>query len=868
MAGLFAPETSARARVHHPSLCALSLSFCTLWAPPLARRVAAASSFFSSTKVHIILASSPSFRRRSSVSVCAAAFILLSAISPAAAQVAGAGGAAASSAPATGTAPAADAPGSNGNGNNTSNGRSNTNNQTRANNNRTDRDADLNDRRSDVTAGAQDTLSEFQQMVAATTGRDLPVFGSSLFGGAPSTFAPISDVPVGPSYIIGPGDELRLQITGQTNQQISVTVDRTGAINLPEVGPIHVAGLPYAELQPFLRTQVGKYYRNFDLNVNLGSLRSIQVFVVGQARRPGSYTISSLSTLLNALFASGGILPQGSVRDIQVKRAGQTIVHFDLYDLLLKGDKTHDVNLATGDVIFIPPVGAQVAAVGSLNNPAIYELRNETNVCQVLQLAGGQTNVAAGATVRLERIFQHAMRSIEDVPLANCAAQPVRDGDILSVTSIIDRFRDAVTLRGNVANPGRYVWHPGMRISDLIPNKEALITRNYWRKRNQLGQLAADYTPETPVGAEGALKAHGSSQSTGADPAQSRATTTPDAGGSSVGNALTASSSTFSAKTDVILSAPDIDLSYAVIERQSTVDLTTSLLPFNLGKVVLEGDATQNLEVLPGDVITVFSKADIRVPTQQQTRYVRLEGEFASPGVYSVLPGESLRGLLHRAGGFTSDAYLYASEFTRESTRRVEQQRLREYADQLEAQASATTTAAQARAVTVNDQAAASASAESAREAVQRLRTIVPIGRIILKLRPDSTGVASIPDLALEDGDRFVVPRVPSNVNVEGQVYSANAFVFTPGRRVIDYLHDAGGPDRQADRKRSFVLRADGSVISSQYTHVDRAFIFPGDTIVVPPVIDKRALIQRIVDIATIVGQIGFGAAAFSLLTR
>ncbi|HZL26049.1 MAG TPA: SLBB domain-containing protein [Acidobacteriaceae bacterium] len=744
------------------------------------------------------------------------------------------------------------------------------------------RNAADDDHRKDTTATREEDLTEFQQMVAATTGRRVPIFGASLFNNPPSTFAPVEDVNVGPGYIIGPGDELRLQLSGQINQQLNVVVDRTGAISLPGLGAVHVAGLPFGQLAQYLRDQAGKIYRNFDLSVNMGALRTIQVFVVGEARQPGSYSISSLSTLLNALFVSGGPLPQGSVRDIQVKRGGKTIAHFDLYDLLLHGDKSHDMNLATGDVIFIPTVGPQIAVVGSISNPAIYELKGETTVGQVLALAGGQTSVAAGSSVRLERIYQHTMRSIEDVSGAAHSDEPVQNGDIISVASIVDRFRDAVTLRGNVANPGRYVWHPGMRVSDLIPNKEALITRNYWRKRNLLGQSTPDYSPN-PVDTEGALKANGTSTSSngtsnasggasnpvgGTRDTTQRTATTPDSGGSSVGNALTPANSIFSAQTDVILSAPDIDWSYAVIERQSTKDLTTSLLSFNLGKVVLDEDPSQNLELLPGDVITIFSKADLRVPSTQQTRIVRLEGEFVGAGVYSVLPGETLRSLLRRAGGFTGDAYLYGSEFTRESTRRVEEQRLREYADQLEAQASAVTSANQARAISPSDQAAAAASAVDVQTAVARLREIKPIGRIVLDLKPDSTGVDSIPDLALEDGDRFIVPRLPSNVNVEGQVYSANAFVFTPGRRVIDYLREAGGPDRQADRKRTFVLRADGSVVSRQYANVDRALIFPGDTIVVPPVIDKRSLMQRIVDVATIVGQFGLGAATIAILSR
>lgn len=738
--------------------------------------------------------------------------------------------------------------------------------------------------------------SEFQKLVNDTTGRRVPIFGAKLFTQPPTTFAPVEDVPVGPGYIIGPGDELRIQLSGQVNQELSLTVDRTGAIALPEIGRVHVAGLAYGQLGQYLRQQVGRVYKNFDVGVNMGSLRTIQVFVVGQARRPGSYTVSSLSTLLNALFASGGPTPQGSLRDIQVKRGGQTVAHFDLYDLLLRGDKSHDVPLATGDVIFIPVTGPQVAVMGSVTTPAIYELKGETTARQVLALAGGPSTVAAGSPVRLERIYAHSMRNIEEISLTDEAETQVRDGDILSVSAVIDRFRDAVTLRGNVANPGRYKWHQGMRITDLIPNKDALITRNYWQRRNSLGQMPAEqlgYTPawESPdemrkrlremreeelaearqkQKLESAATTTSTTETTtsedGTTTQTTKKNTLSDQGVTSVGNALSASNKLFEPQNFVILSAPDIDWSYAVIERQSTKDLTTSLIPFNLGKLVLDGDASQNLELMPGDMVTIFSKADLRVPSTQQTRFVRLEGEFAAPGVYSVLPGETLRGLLARAGGFSPDAYLYASEFTRESTRRVEQQRQREYADQLEAQISSTVVAQQAKGTSSAEQQAAAAATADARQAIARLRAVTPVGRIVLDLKPDSAGVDSIPDLALEDGDRFVVPRVPSNVTVEGQVYSANAFVFRPGRRVLDYLKQAGGPDRQADRRRAFLLRADGSVISQQYSHVERVTVYPGDTIVVPPVLDKRPVLQRITEVATIIGQLGFAAAAFSVL--
>ena len=719
---------------------------------------------------------------------------------------------------------------------------------------------------------APDAPTEFQRLVQETTGAALPIFGSDLFFAPPSTFAPVDDVPVGADYLIGPGDEIRIQTFGQVNQEGLYTVDRTGAISYPDVGNIHVAGVPYGQLAAFLRSQLGRVYRNFELNANLGQLRSMQVFVVGEARRPGAYTVSSLSTLLNALFESGGPLPQGSLRNIEVLRRGDVVTHFDLYDLLLHGDKTHDIKLEPGDVIYIPVVGPQVAIAGSVNTPAIYEFLPGTTVSDTLALAGGPTSVALGAKVRLDRIFEHTMRSIVDVNLADGQNPIVANGDILTVSAILDRYLDAVTLRGNVAFPGRYVWKPGMRILDIVANKEQLITREYYRRRNALGNPST--VNGAPAGAAtlnirgpgGTVQATGPDTPVGAAVTPGTSTAASTAGGSALGAALTAQNNNFPAANDVVLTAPDIDWSYAVIERLEKDSLKTVLIPFDPGALYLRGDLSQNLLLQSGDVITFFSTADLRVPSSQQTRFVKLEGEFIASGVYSVEPGETLRHLLQRAGGLTPDAYLYGSEFTRESTRRVQEQRLNEYADNLEAQISTFSANANSQAISPQDQSAATAATNDARAAVARIRRLVPDGRIVLALQPDSRGLDAVPDLPLEDGDRFVVPRVPSTVSVEGQVYSANAFVFERSRKARDYLKKAGGPDREADRKRTFILRADGSVYSQQYGDVERALIFPGDTIVVPPQINKRAFLRDFLDYSTVVGQFGFAAAALDVL--
>ena len=802
-----------------------------------------------------------------------------------------------------------------------------------------------------------DSPTEFQQAIANSVGKMLPIYGASLFRNPPSTFAPVNQVPVTPDYVIGPGDELRVQAWGQVTMNGRYTVDRAGDIYIPQLGTVHVAGLHFAQVQDYLKSQMGRVFRNFDLNVNMGQLRSIQVFVVGQARRPGSYTISSLSTLVNAIFATGGPKPEGSLRHIQLKRGGKLIVDFDLYALLEYGDKSKDEPLLPGDVIYIPPVGPQVAVAGSVNSPAIYELKSadSTTVGDVLELAAGLTSVASNENVRLERVDDRRMRSIILIPLdATGRGTVLHDGDLLELVAVVNQYKDAVTLRGNVANPGRYAWKPGIHLLDLIPNKEALVTRDYWFKQSQLGQPVLSYIPTCPprtpygipnlrygipVGEEGEnpnwrysstrnpyLTGLPFGNTEGAS-SQTPDTTRPTDGGLDCGSIPESSTSTsgandrytgaqnttspalnpqtsatapltsestsnrmssasasvgttvseatagqFKPRNDVKLSEPDIDWSYAVIERQSRQNLTTSLLPFNLGRAVLERDQTQNLELLPGDIVTIFSKADIRVPQEEQTKFVRLEGEFVSAGIYSVKPGETLRQLVERAGGLTPQAYLYGSEFTRESTQRVQQQRLNEYVDQISLQANTNASNAASKAISAQDSAAATLAQSQIQNIIVGLRQARATGRIVLQLSPNSNLVSDLPDIPLEDGDKFIVPRVPSTVSVDGAVYNQNSFLYDASRRLGDYVRLAGGANRDADKGRAYVIRAGGAVLSKQYSSslrgsgFDSIQLYPGDTIVIPLNLDKGKTLRTIVDIAQIVGQFGIAIAAANVV--
>jgi polysaccharide export outer membrane protein len=684
-------------------------------------------------------------------------------------------------------------------------------------------------------------LTDFQQMVATSLGQTLPIYGMNLFEDAPTTFAPVDHAPVTSDYVIGPGDELLIRAWGQIDLDVHARVDRNGAIYIPRVGSLNVAGLRFDQLQGFLKSHIGHIYQNFDLNVGMGELRSIDVFVVGQAAHPGRYTISSLSTLANAIFASGGPSTSGSMRHIELKRSSTMVTDFDLYDLLIKGDKSKDVQLLPGDVIYFGAVGPQVAMGGEVNNPAIYELKHEASLNEVLQMAGGLAVTAYGGKVYVEQIKNREDRGIEEIKLDDAGLlRPLKDGDVLNFTPISPRFVDSVTLRGNVAQPGRYPWREGMRVTDLIPNREFLITREYWSQQNALTlQLQTNAT--RPAGE-----------------LDKREIAKLDKG----------------PLNDVRRNAPEINWDYAVVQRMNKQDLSTELLPFNLGKAVLEHQDSANLELQPGDIITIFSQADLRVPRDQQTKLVKLEGEFESAGVYRAQSGETLRDLVVRAGGMAPSAYLYAAVFTRESTRVQQQERLDMVIAQMERDMARQAAQNTQNARTGEEANAAKAAMEAQRASLEKMRQLKADGRIILTLHPDDTGVDSIPALPLEDGDEFYIPSRPIVVSVVGDVYNQGSFIERPGKTVVRYLRDAGGPTRNADKGKIFVVRANGSVVSKDAASgfwsggFSSMVLMPGDTVVVPEQLNPGAAFRNFKDWSQILFNFGLAAAAVKVLTQ
>jgi len=442
-----------------------------------------------------------------------------------------------------------------------------------------------------------------------------------------------------------------------------------------------------------------------------------------------------------------------------------------------------------------------------------------------------------------------------------------------------------------------------MRISDLIPDRETLITRAYWRSQNLAAEdedtLAARqaildgilpdptnpgtvsygwviHTQDKSSQSQAQQGKTGQSKTNQSRTNQGRSSqSTVDQSQVDLGKVEEESVGEIRVRTGVKRDAPEVNWDYAVVQRLRREDLTTHLLPFNLGKAVLEHDEANNLVLQPGDVVTVFSDADLKVPIAKQSKFIQLEGEFRAAGVYQAQPGDTLKDLVARAGGLTENAYMFGAQFTRESTRIEQQKRLNAFVNEMERAVERATSVSATRAVgNPEDAKTLEAKSEAQRRLVERLREVKATGRIVLEMKAKDPTFADLPDLPLEDGDRFVVPARPATVGVIGAVYNQNALLYRSGKRVSDYVRAAGGPTRDADAARMFVIRADGSLVGRASTsHLwgssfDSLRLMPGDAIVVPERLEKSNRSREIRDWVQLASQIALSAAVFRSLTK
>ena len=525
-------------------------------------------------------------------------------------------------------------------------------------------------------------------------------FGSELLSGTGSPLAAQDYSPiVPPDYLLQTGDELVVTLWGSVDADLRLLVDRSGRINLPRVGPIMVSGVRYADLPDVISQRVATVFKNFQLSVSLGQLRGLRVYVTGFVQRPGVQVVSSLSTLAQTVMRAGGPAAAGSFRNVQLRRGRDLVATFDLYDLLLRGDRSADRLVQADDVIHVGAVGPQVGLIGSVNRPAIFELKPGETVDDLLRMAGGFAAVADTTRLAIERLGERSTVRVTQIDL--------------------------------------------------------------------------------PAGIKSTLRS--------------------------------------------------------------------------------------------GDVLRAFNAVSVALPVQRQNKRMRIEGEVARPGEY-VLPAQSsLTDALREAGGLTSAAFLFGAEFSRESVRTTQQVNYDRALRDLETDLARGNSSQ--RVATADDAATQTASAQAAARLLERLRAVRPSGRVVLQMPVEG---GQLPELALEDGDRLYVPPRPTAIGVFGSVFNAGSYLYSPNRRIADYLRLAGGPTRGADEGSAFVVRANGSVASSLSTaswlnrkgSLDGLTAEPGDTVFVPEEVNKTTFVQSAKDWTQILYQLGIGIAGIKSAVR
>ena len=722
----------------------------------------------------------------------------------------------------------------------------------------------------------------------AAPASSLKPFGYDLFANAPTTFAPAASIPVSSDYLLGPGDTLDILFYGKTNTAFSLEINREGFVDFPQLGPVGLAGLTYGEAKEMLQARISAQIIGTQVSISMGSLRSMQVFVLGEAFKPGAYTVSSLSTITHALVSSGGVSDIGSLRNIQLKRQGKLVATLDLYDLLLAGDTSNDVRVQAADVIYIPTVGDLASIEGQVLRPAIYELKGTESIQDLVELAGGMGPKAFAQSARLQRINVDGFMTTLDVDLTQAADKraSVRGGDHLTVDAITNYKKDVVSLEGAVRHAGDFAWRDGMRVSDIVTSRDKLnpdadlgavmlvreipnsadiemlifslerVLADFSSDDNQrlmsrdkviilsaYGDRAAQINPYiTQLKRQATLGASAKIVSSGGTvrfPGEY-----PLVDGMSIDDLIR-------------LSGGLLESAYSQSAEIARIDLSN---PNRAASSIVVSSLTgsSSMALQPSDYVEFRTIPDFR-----ETQTISLEGEFVFPGVYAFDKGETLSSVIQRAGGFTDEAFAGGSVFLRESLRAREEQELKRLTETLQAELQAESLS----------QANSDIDIDLARLALQEkaledLSTLQASGRLVIPLEAIMNFAAE--DVLLRADDRLLVPKFNQEVTVIGEVHRPISYLYEPGFSQADYIDQSGGLKQSADKKNIYVVKASGRVIKPTRGFFSfksaQAEVGPGDTIVVPldTYDEKIKPMALLAEASQIIYQLSLGAAAIN----
>ena len=685
----------------------------------------------------------------------------------------------------------------------------------------------------------------------------LEPFGYDIFEPRVGAMQSPASGPVPQDYVLGPGDTVRVQLFGNVNGIYEFEVSRDGVLNLPEIGPVTVAGLPFSEFRQDLHERVREMLIGTQVSVTMGQLRTIRVFVLGDVKQPGSYVVSGLATMSSALYQGGGISKIGTLRDVQLKRNGRVASRLDLYELLLNGDTSSDMRLQPGDVIFVPPIGNTVRVAGAVKRPAIYETKGQTSVAAIIRIAGGLTADAYAGGVQLERIDGDRKTVAVDLSDDADANLLVRSGDTVLVPEVLPDLQETVVLSGHVYRPGNYEWRSGMRLTDLIRSTDELkpgVDTGYVliRRERERGQpiqavsanlAAALQAPASAanVKLEASDTVHVFSLALGrqrvVEPLveELRLQSTVDSPAMEVeisGSVRAPGRYPLEPGmriSDLIRAGGNLSEAAHAYEAELTrysanVNAAREISVVNVNlNAIREGDTSADLVLREHDYLIIN-----RVPEWDTMWTVSLQGEVRFPGEYRVRRGETLAEVLQRAGGLTDKAFPEGAIFLRESLRKKESEQIEMLARRLEADLA-----------TLSLQSAAEGGTQTIDTGtvlLEQLRNTEAVGRLVIDIDSQS-------GIELSDGDELLIPPHTQMVSVLGETQRNTSHLYDESLSRDDYINLSGGLTLRADERRIYVVRASGAVVTSRRSkwlgRGGRVDIRPGDTIVVPLDADK-----------------------------
>ncbi len=663
-----------------------------------------------------------------------------------------------------------------------------------------------------------------EDKVSPGAGRDLRQFGYDLFSSGGTALGRAMKAPPGPDYPVGPGDVLELFLWGQVDADYALPVEVDGTVHIAKVGVVSLAGLTLAQTRERIHAALSRQFSRFQMSVTVQRLRTVQVYVVGEVARPGSYDVSGMGTVFNALFAAGGPSRQGSLRTIELHRLGGANERVDLYNFLMHGDRSGDLRLRQGDTVFVPVIGATVGVTGQVKRPAIYELAGGESLKEALVFAGGLTAHADPRQVQIERVEGQLRRVVEEVAWAEAMSgdHPLQNGDLVRVRAIYPEVEGRVEVTGEVKQPGSYPWHAGMRVSELLHSREQFPPHcflDYAEVRRvdpeTLKESVLSFSPAHLLAGRArddielldrdTIRLYSEKELARRDFVEVRGEVAnpgryPFLPGMRI--------------RDLIYQAGNLTRAAYHQEAELTrlhvagSKTTTERIYFNVDDA-LAGLGEHNQPLTPNDQL--FIRA---VPDWSAERVVQVAGEVRFPGTYTFRRGERISEVLKRAGGFTPRAFLKGAIFTRASVREIQTERLNSFIQEQEQELLSQSAAIANQTLESGTATALKQATVERRQLLERLRATQVKGRMVVRILPVAQLAGSVYDIELEEGDQIKVPPVPSSVTVLGRVYNPTSLLYERDKPVAYYLAQTGGMREDADKKHLYLVRADGTVIS------------------------------------------------------